>query len=41
MTDLPHEMNGLEPPSMTSWLTAFGTALIALIAIGIVPRLWG
>ena len=41
MTDLPHEVNGLEPPSVANWLTAFGTALIALIAIGILPHVWG
>jgi hypothetical protein len=41
MTDLPHELNGLTPPSVTNWLVAFGTALIALIAVGILPRVWG
>lgn len=41
MTDLPHEMNGLEPPSIENWLIAFGTALVALLAIGVLPRLWG
>ena len=41
MTDLPHELNGLEPPSVASWLAAFGTALVALISIGILPHVWG
>ena len=41
MTDLPHELNGLEPPAIADWLTAFGTALIALIAIGILPQMLG
>jgi hypothetical protein len=41
MTDLPHEVNGLEPPSVANWLMAFGTALIALIMIGILPHFWG
>jgi hypothetical protein len=41
MTDLPHELNGLEPPSIANWLAAFGTALVALITIGILPRVWG
>ena len=41
MTDLPHELNGLEPPAIADWLTAFGTALIALIAIGILPQVLG
>jgi hypothetical protein len=41
MTDLPHEPHGLAPPELTSWLAAFATALIALIAIGVLPRVWG
>ncbi len=41
MTDLPHELNGLKPPSVANWLAAFGTALIVLITIGIHPRVWG
>jgi hypothetical protein len=41
MTDLPHELNGLEPPSVANWLAAFGTALVALITIGILPHVWG
>ena len=41
MTDLPHELNGLEPPGVANWLAAFGTALVALIAIGILPHVWG
>jgi hypothetical protein len=41
MTDLPHEMNGLEPPAIADWLAAFGTALVALIAIGILPQVLG
>jgi len=40
MTDLPHELNGLEPPSAANWLAAFG-ALAALIAIGVLPHVWG
>jgi hypothetical protein len=41
MTDLPHEPHGLSPPTLENWLIAFGTALIALIAIGVLPRIWG
>lgn len=41
MTDLPHEPHGLCPPTLENWLIAFGTALVALIAIGILPRIWG
>jgi hypothetical protein len=41
MADLPHEVNGLEPPSVANWLAAFGTALVALITIGILPHVWG
>ncbi len=41
MTDLPHELNGLKPPNVANWLAAFGTALIVLIIIGILPRVWG
>jgi hypothetical protein len=41
MTDLPHELNGLEPPGVANWLAAFATALIALISIGILPHVWG
>jgi hypothetical protein len=41
MTDLPHELNGLEPPGVANWLAAFGTALVALISIGILPHIWG
>jgi|GEM_PF-426322 len=41
MTDLPHELNGLEPPGVANWLAAFGTALVALITIGILPHIWG
>jgi len=41
MTDLPHEPHGLAPPTLENWLIAFGTALVALIAIGILPRIWG
>ncbi len=35
MTDLPHEPHALAPPSLASWLTAFATALVALLAIGV------
>jgi hypothetical protein len=41
MTDLPHEPHGLSPPTLENWLIAFGTALVALIAIGVLPRIWG
>ncbi len=41
VTDLPHELNGLEPPSVANWLAAFGTALIVLITLGILPHVWG
>ncbi len=38
MTDLPH---ALAPPELTSWLAAFATALIALVAIGVLPHVVG
>ena len=38
MTDLPHEPHGLAPPELTSWLAALATALIA---IGVLPHVWG
>jgi hypothetical protein len=41
MTDLPHEPHGLAPPELTSWLAAFATALLALLAIGVLPHVWG
>jgi len=41
MTDLPHEPHGLAPPEMTSWLAALATALLALMAIGVLPHVWG
>ena len=41
MTDLPHEPHGLAPPELTGWLAAFATALVALIAIGVLPHVWG
>jgi hypothetical protein len=41
MTDLPHEPHGLAPPELTSWLAAFATALLALIAIGVLPHVVG
>ena len=41
MSDVPHELNGLEPPAIADWLAAFGTALVALIAIGILPQVLG
>jgi hypothetical protein len=41
MTDLPHEPHALAPPSLASWLTALATALVALLAIGVLPHVWG
>jgi hypothetical protein len=42
MTDFPHEPHGLWPhPTLESWLIAIASALVALIAIGILPRVWG
>lgn len=41
MTDLPHEPHALAPPSLTTWLAALATALTALLAIGVLPHVWG
>jgi hypothetical protein len=41
MTDLPHEPHALAPPSLTSWLAAVATALLALITIGVLPHVVG
>jgi hypothetical protein len=41
MTDVPHELNGLEPPAILDWLAAFGTALVALVAIGVLSHVLG
>ena len=39
MTDFPHEPHGLWPQqSLESWLIAIASALVALIAIGVLPR---
>jgi len=42
MTDFPHEPHGLWPQqSLESWLIAIASALVALIAIGVLPRVLG
>ena len=39
MIDFPYEPHGLEPQqSVESWLIAIASALVALIAIGVLPR---
>jgi len=39
MTDFPYEPHGLGPQqSVQSWLIAIASALVALIAIGVLPR---
>jgi len=40
MTDLPDDPRRAEPELlMSDWLLAFATALLALLAIGVLPRL--
>ena len=42
MTEFPHEPHGLEPPqSLTDWLIVMGGTGLALLLVGLWPRLWG
>ena len=42
MTDFPHEQpNGLTHVSAQDWLVALATALLALLLLGILPRMFG
>jgi hypothetical protein len=41
VSDFPHEQrNGLGHVSSEDWLIAMGTALLALVLLGILPRLF-
>jgi hypothetical protein len=40
MTDFPHERRSvLQPSALDNWTVAIATALVALIVLGVLPRL--
>lgn len=42
MTDLPHESrSALQPGPLDNWAVAIATALVALIALGVLPHVVG
>lgn len=42
MTEFPHEPHGLEPQqSLIDWMIVMGGTGLALLLVGLWPRLWG